>query len=66
MNKTEKISLVRIVTDLIKADSVIDKNEMDSFEIIKREYKITREHLSEIYSYTFSDAECIARNANRL
>ena len=56
MNKLERISISRIVSDLIKADSVIDSREMDLFELIKDAYRLNRECLSDARYITFSDA----------
>lgn len=40
MKKEERIAVVRIFTDLIKADSVIDINEMEYYETIKSIHNI--------------------------
>lgn len=56
MNKIEKISIARIVSDLIKADSVIDSREMEFFSIIKDKYHLNKEHLCDARFITFSDA----------
>lgn len=56
MNKLERISISRIVSDLIKADSVIDSREMELFELIKDAYRLNKECLSDARYITFSDA----------
>ena len=56
MNKIEKISIARIVSDLIKADSVIDSREMELFNVICDNYKLNQECLSDTRFMTFSDA----------
>lgn len=56
MNKIEKISIARIVSDLIKADSVIDSREMDLFGFIKDAFHLNRECLSDSRHMTFSEA----------
>ena len=56
MNKIEKISIARIVSDLIKADSVIDSREMELFDFVKEDYRLNRECLSDARFITFSDA----------
>lgn len=56
MNKIEKISIARVVSDLIKADSVIDSREMELFGLVKDEYKLNRECLNDTRFMTFSDA----------
>ena len=56
MNKIEKISIARIVSDLIKADSVIDSREMELFALVKDGYKLNRECLNDTRFMTFADA----------
>lgn len=40
MNKSERISITRILTDLIKADNIIDVGEMDMYAQMKSKYNI--------------------------
>ena len=56
MNKLERISIGRIVSDLIKADSVIDSREMELFGFVKDAYRLNKECLSDARFITFSDA----------
>lgn len=56
MNKLERISIGRIVSDLIKADSVIDGREMELFGFVKDAYRLNKECLSDARFITFSDA----------
>lgn len=56
MNKLEKISIARVVSDLIKADSVIDSREMELFGLVKDGYKLNQECLNDTRFMTFSDA----------
>jgi len=56
MNKIEKISIARVVSDLIKADSVIDSREMELFGLIKESYKLNQECLNDTRFMTYSDA----------
>lgn len=56
MNKIEKISIARIVSDLIKADSVIDSREMELYGLVKDAYHLNKECLSEARYITFSEA----------
>lgn len=56
MNKLEKISIARILTDLIKADSVIDSREMELFDFVKNAFRLNKECLSDARFITFSDA----------
>lgn len=56
MNKIEKISIAKIITDLIKADSVIDSREMELFDFVKDAFRLNKECLSDARFITFSDA----------
>ena len=56
MNKIEKISIARVISDLIKADSVIDSREMEVFGFVKDAYHLNTECLSDARFITFSDA----------
>ena len=47
MKKEERIAVVRIFTDLIKADSVIDINEMEYYETIKSIHNIEFKNLED-------------------
>lgn len=63
MNKIEKIAVARILSDLIKADSVIDSREMRLLDEFKQTYKLSNECLRDARYTTFADA---VNNLNRL
>jgi len=56
MNKIEKISLARIISDLITADSVIDAREMEIFGLVKEAYRLSDDCLCDARHVTFSEA----------
>lgn len=56
MNKLEKISISRIISDLIKADTIIDSREMDLFKSVKSTYRLSQDCLCDARFMTFSDA----------
>lgn len=43
MRQIERASVVRIVSDLIKADGIIDIREIDFFDALKEKYGIIEE-----------------------
>jgi len=43
MKSIERIAIVRILTDLIKADSIIDSGEMEMYVQLKKKYNITQD-----------------------
>jgi len=43
MTKQERIAIVRVFVDLIKADTIVDVGEMEMYAWVKKEYKITKE-----------------------
>lgn len=69
MNKIEKISIARIVSDLIKADSVIDSREMELLDFVKDAFHLNKECLSDARYITFSDAvnnlTCLGKDEKR-
>lgn len=56
MKKSERASIVRVLIDLIKADSVIDEGEMALYAKLKYDYNISREDEISASSMTLSDA----------
>ena len=40
MKKDEKIAIVRILSDLIKADSIIDSGEINQYMLLRERYSI--------------------------
>ena len=43
MRYEERACIVRIALDLIKADGIIDTREIDSLDVLRKKYTITRE-----------------------
>ena len=43
MKQTERASIFRIVSDLIKADAIIDTREMEKLDSIREKYAIKKE-----------------------
>lgn len=56
MKQSEKASIFRIVTDLIKADAIIDTREIDKLDSIRERFAIKKEDEVLGSSYTFADA----------
>ncbi len=56
MNKSQKTSFCRIISDLIKADSVIDRRELNIFEKIKHDFHISEDNLKDANFISFADA----------
>ena len=42
MKREEKVAIVRILSDLIKADAVIDAREMEKYAELKNKYNISK------------------------
>lgn len=67
MKKTEKAALFRVLTDLIKADAIIDAGEMEHYAILKRKYSITKEDEIDGLKLTFSEAlNCLSESEDSL
>ena len=43
MKQIERASIVRIVSDLIKADGIIDTREIEFLDVLREKYAITKE-----------------------
>lgn len=56
MKQSEKASIFRIVTDLIKADAIIDTREIEVFDSIRERFAINKEDEVLGFSYTFANA----------
>ncbi len=56
MNKSQKTSFCRIISDLIKADSVIDRRELGIFETIKHDFHVSDDNLKDSNYISFSEA----------
>ena len=56
MKQTERASIFRIVSDLIKADAIIDTREIESLDSIRNKYAIKKEDEILGSSYTLSEA----------
>ena len=56
MKQTERASIFRIVSDLIKADAIIDTREMEKLDSIREKYTIKKEDEILGSSYTLSKA----------
>lgn len=42
MKRDEKVAIVRILSDLIKADSIIDSGEMEKYSELKNKYNMAQ------------------------
>lgn len=56
MKQSERASIFRIVSDLIKADAIIDTREMDMLDSIREKYAIKKDDEILGSSYTLADA----------
>ena len=56
MKKDEKIAIVRILSDLIKADSIIDSGEIDQYMLLRDKYSINDNIEISATQITFADA----------
>lgn len=56
MKATERAAIARVLIDLIKADKVIDRREMDLYRNLKVQFSITRKDEIDAYPMTLSKA----------
>lgn len=63
MKQAERASIFRIVSDLIKADSIIDTREIEKLDFIREKYAIKKEDEIQGFSYTLSNAVHILQDS---
>ena len=56
MKKDEKIAIVRILSDLIKADSIIDSGEINQYMLLRERYSIDNNNEIAATQITFAEA----------
>lgn len=56
MNKNERSCIMRIMSDMIKADGIIDSREMDSLSSMMAKYNVKSDDKTDSESITLSDA----------
>ena len=56
MKREEKIAIVRILSDLIKADSIINHGEIEHYMLLRDRYSICNDDEIAATKITFADA----------
>ncbi len=56
MTKQQRISLARIISDMIKADNIIEEREIRGMKHLMDKYGITKDNMSDARGIRFSDA----------
>ena len=56
MKQTERASIIRIVSDMVKADAIIDMQEIEFLNGIRQKYNIRREDEVLAETLTLADA----------
>jgi len=56
MKQAERASIIRIVSDIIKSDAIIDMRELNALVAVKERYAIKKEDEALSASYTLADA----------
>ncbi len=56
MTSPQRTAIARIIIDIIKADRVIETDEMHSFDLLTERFGIGRQDLVAAYSFSFADA----------
>lgn len=64
MKQTERASIMRIVSDMVKSDAIIDTREIEFVNGIKQKYNITQEDEISAESILMSDAIHILQDAS--
>lgn len=56
MTKEHRIAMARIISDMIKADNIIEKEEIEGMKKLMSEYSITQQEMSDARKIRFTDA----------
>lgn len=64
MKNSEKAAAVRIFSDLIKADRIIDTGEMVFYDSMRRKYSFSKDNEVEAMSMSFAGAVSVLRNSD--
>ncbi len=56
MTKEQKIAMARIISDMIKADNIIEENEIKTMRELMMDYAITQDEIGSSRKIRFSDA----------
>ena len=56
MTKKERVSIIRIVQDIIRADGIVDLRELTALDDLRTKYGITKDDESAACEFTLSDA----------
>lgn len=62
MTKEHRTAMARIISDMIKADNIIEESEIKGMKQLLKEYSITRQEMSDARKMRFSDAVGILSN----
>ena len=65
MSPNEKTASARILSDVIKADSIIEKSEMMKLGELRKKFDIRSEHLQKGQGMTFSEALSVLRGMDK-
>ena len=56
MTKEQRTATARIISDMIKADNIIEESEIKDMKKLMSEYSITHQEMSDARKIRFSDA----------
>lgn len=56
MTKEQRTAMARIISDMIKADNIIEESEIRDMKSLMSKYSITQKDMSDARSIRFSDA----------
>ena len=65
MSPNEKNAAARVISDIIKADSIIEKSEMEKLGALRKKFDIRPEHLQRGQGMTFSEALTVLRGMDK-
>ncbi|MBQ0089426.1 MAG: hypothetical protein KBT27_08850 [Prevotellaceae bacterium] len=65
MTKEQRTAMARIISDMIKADNIIEESEIKDMKCLMSKYSITQQDMSDARNIRFSDAVTILQDMKR-
>lgn len=65
MTKEQRTAMARIISDMIKADNIIEESEIKDMKALMSKYAITKKDMSDARNIRFSDAVMILQDMTR-
>lgn len=66
MTKEQRTAIARIISDMIKADNIIEENEIKNMKVLMSKYSITQKDMSDARHLRFSNAVMLLQDMTKM